>query len=262
MFFRNIYLAFYLFFRLSLAALISVSMDNTVPTHPDGNPKIYLWSSIATFNSDLSDGQIVAIAEDGYKSMLQGAFANNYEEQMPFVMTALAHKVENGPTTVYLASSAKGSGSLVYKVTKYMNKPCNGAVWGRVPNSLKNALDTCKNDLSTSAKQHQFDAKCGEMNALLEVYASTQIDPRSMGGHFRIVTWQGRYTDTGIYRGGRIKAPCWKDDGIGCSDTLEALTFDMDVIKTQRESYANNMPVSVTSQGIFRSEVSRAQSRG
>ncbi|KAJ5594251.1 uncharacterized protein N7459_000459 [Penicillium hispanicum] len=252
MLFQKIYLLFFLILDLSAAAVIKVFRDYSAPNYAGSDDSIYLWSSIATFNSYPTDGQVVKIAEDAYKSMLSDAWYNVDPERIPSVMTAMAYQSGRSRWEVYLASSARGTDSLIYEVTKAMNEPRNGAVWDTVPTSLKNALSACSRE--STEKQHQFDAKCGEMNVMLEVAVNTRRDPADMASRSRIVSWQGQYNgENGRYRGGSIKPPCWSESGkgFGCRDTLRQLASNIDVLTADRESYANNMPVLVVPQPMF-----------
>ncbi|KAL4889135.1 hypothetical protein BDV59DRAFT_205554 [Aspergillus ambiguus] len=247
---RKIFLLLFLILDLSLAELIRVFRDTSAPNYAGSEDSIYLWSAVATFNKEVTNGQLVQIAEDGFKSMLANAYGSVDPGRIPLVMTAMAHQDSNSQWTVYLASSTKGRESLVYQVTKSTRgKRRCGLVWETVPQSLKNALDTCSRD--TGAAQHQFDAKCGEMSALLEIAARTGEDPQSIAASSKIVTWQGFYDDEGNYQNGRIKAPCWSGGNFGCKDTLAALASTIEVVRGGRESYANNQPVSVVFQPLF-----------
>jgi hypothetical protein len=202
----------------------------------------------------------VQIAEDGFKSMLLNAWGSVDPNRIPLVMTAIVHENENKQWDVYLASSTKGKESLVYEVTKSSRgKQRCGIVWETVPTSLKNALDTCSRE--TGVGQHQFDAKCGEMTALLEIASKTGQDPRDIAASSRIVTWQGYYNDEGVYERGRIKAPCWSEGNFGCRDTLRALSSSIQVVNTARQSYANNQPVGISFQPMFRGYETGAQQR-
>ncbi|KAJ5716030.1 uncharacterized protein N7483_013211 [Penicillium malachiteum] len=182
MIFRNIYLFFFLAFNLSLAEFIKVYQDKTLPTNTKtGKPSIYIWTSIAIFDTFLSPGKVVSVAEDGYESMLKGAYESEDEEiiaRVPLVITAIAYSnPEKTNTIVYLASSAKGTGSLIYEVTKRTESkknPCKGVLWDTVPDTVSNALNACKKEVKRKGAQHQFDAKCGEIQCNVGGYCQPQ----------------------------------------------------------------------------------------
>lgn len=120
-----------------------------------------------------------------------------------------------------------------------------------MPEELRDAIDACKR--VSGAERHRFDAKCGEMNAFLELFMRTGQDVSAIADRSRIVAWQGRLNEQGDYVGGSIKDPCWVDGGFGCSDVLAQLSQSIEVIskRTRRESYVDNMPESVDFQPLF-----------
>lgn len=260
----KIFLLLFLVLDLSFAALIQVWRDTSAPSVERDPDSLYLWTSVATFDKKVTDGQLVSIAEDGYRSMLASAWNNIQTRRLPTVMSAMVHQESEDRWIVYLASSVKGKKSLYYPVNKGNENPSSqdpnrrrcGRVFPSIPTSLKNALNQCRSN-SQQTDQHTNDAKCGEMSILLEVAARTGRDPLRVANEpgTRIVAWRGGYSDSGEYLPGRSKiAPPCSTDGFGCDQTMKALTPNLDPIKNRipREDYlSRNAPLRVEPQELF-----------
>ncbi|KAL4807650.1 hypothetical protein BDV18DRAFT_106611 [Aspergillus unguis] len=264
--FRKILLFLFLILNLALAndnpqpegEEIKVYRDTSAPNYIGEKDSIFLWSAVATFKRELTDGQLVAVAEDGYKSMLENIKNSNDVDlrRIPLVMVAMMHQAPDRQWTVYLASSAKGTASLIYKVREAIDKKGEcGEFWDTVPEDLKEALRECSKE--TGYSYHKNGGSCGEMNVLLEVAAGRE-DPKRIASESTIVAWEGSQRK-GVYKKGKVKAPCSDEGKYGCKDTLQALTDGIRVIEPKDdqdkgptpEPYTGNMPVSVKYQPLW-----------
>lgn len=236
---------------LALAVDLRVYQDTSCPNYANDPNSIFLWSSIASFASRPSDGQMVQMVSDAWLSMYNDAVDNNIEaDKVPFVMSALALQNPAGRWEVYFASSARGTQSLIYQYSKRERYQCND-MWDTVPHDLEVAINQCARNPSD---RHVFDAKCGEINALLDLYLRTDdASILSLVNGARSVAWQGNVED-GQYDG-EIKNPCWSrsDSEFGCRDVLQVWGNRISVVPkgTAPESYDRNQPVSVDFQPLF-----------
>lgn len=238
--------------NVAFATLIHVYRDTSCPTFVGGPHTVYLWSAVATFAHRPTNGQIVQLAEDAWRSMLEDVIENGIaRSRLPTVMSALALQNDNNVWEIYFASSSKGTASLVYNYGQASQYAC-GDQWDTVPEELRNAINACS--AQAGGERHRFDAKCGEMNVFMELYMRTGQDISKLADRSRTVAWAGQLDDSGNYASGSIWDPCWTSgQRFGCSNVLEALSKQIEVIPkdTQRESYTDNMPVSVDFQPLF-----------
>lgn len=250
MLFTRILTSLLLLINSVFAVDLGVYRDTSCPNYIGDSDSVYLWSSVATFGQRPSNGQIVQLAEDAWLSMFKYVKTYNLSpNRLPKVMSALAYQNENNVWEIYFASSSKGSSSLVYNYGEATDSSC-GDKWDTVPEELRNAIDTCARQ--SGEERHVFDAKCGEMNALLMLFMRTGQDVSQIAARSRIVAWQGNVDAAFEYSGGFIKRPCFQG-GFGCSQVLSELSPGITVIpkNTQKESYFYNMPVSVDFQPLF-----------
>lgn len=236
---------------LTVAVYLHVYRDTSCPNFIGQPDSVYLWSAVATFAREPENGEIVSLAEDAWKSMYKAVRRYNVpSNRLPTVMSALAAQNDNGVWEIYFASSSKGTSSLVYTYGEASEYAC-GDKWDTVPREMRDAIDQCS--ASSGAERHRFDAKCGEMNAFLELFMRTGQDVSAIAGRSKIVAWQGKVDENGEYVGGFIKDPCWIEGGFGCSDVLRALSASIEVIpkRTRKLSYTEKMLVSVDFQPLF-----------
>lgn len=243
----------FLIFELLLAVEIQVYRDTSIPNFLKNENSVFLWSGVAKFNHRVTNGQLVQIAEDATKSMYANAVKSVDPAKIPLVMSAMVYNASETEWTVYLASSSKGPRSAIYPWTKPREDKRCGQMRSTVPKSLQDALTDCARNAET--KQHVFDAKCGEMNVLLEVAVETGKDPKTIAASpdSRIVAWQGNFNEKNEYVGGRIKGPCNAPGEFGCRETLQAFTEGLKALstRTEKRSYAQNKPVSMEFVPLF-----------
>lgn len=119
----------------------------------------------------------------------------------PSVMAAFGTQTKPDEWTVYLASSAPGSQSLVYNYDTRTRHTC-GSIWDTVPNELGNVISQCSRN---PTDRHMFDAKCGEINALINYYVRAGESVASLEGKDgRMVAWKGTLDEDLEYKGGNV----------------------------------------------------------
>lgn len=212
---------------------LDVFRDKTVrPKHPKPPGfDSYLWSSIATFKDDLTDGNLVQIADDAHKIMRDHWKSEKIDvRKQPTVMTAL--KVGRD---VYLASSVKGNPPVLYQNRRDNNG--DGSINEGVPDELKYALTACLNNRGHKEPQHQNEAQCGEV---MTIFAWIKKNPGKTIADQNgvIVAWEYKVDpQTKKVTANGIKPPCNSRDYWGCRSLLPKLNL-RDVKKdTKGEPY-------------------------
>ena len=250
---KTIYFFIFLF-TLAFAAELLVYRDTSISNFVDDDKAVHLWSAVATFGESPSDGQLVKLAEDAWRLMADQTIEQNIKERFrPTVMAAFGMQTKPDEWTVYLASSAPGTQSLVYNYDTRTQQTC-GSIWDTVPSELGNVISRCSRH---PTDRHMFDAKCGEINALINYYVRTGESVASLAGKDgRMVAWRGFLDDNTEYEGGHIIPPCWDntETNFGCSDVLQKYaTTNIRIVnkRTQGESYECNLPQSVDFQPVF-----------
>lgn len=246
---------FFIFlFTLALATELRVYRDKSISEFAGDDDAVYLWSAVATFGESPRDGQLVQLAEDAWRLMADQIRDQDIEVQRrPTVMSAFGMQTKPNEWTVYLASSARGSQSLVYNYDTRTHQSC-GSIWDTVPHELQQVISQCSRN---PTDRHMFDAKCGEINALINYYVRTGESVVSLGGKdARMVAWRGFLDEDLEYQGGNVIPPCWDstENYFGCSDVLRKYgTTNIQIVnkRTERESYECNMPLSVDFQPVF-----------
>lgn len=250
---KTIYFFIFLF-TLAFAAELRVYRDTSISEFAGDDDAVYLWSAVATFGESPRDGQLVKLAEDAWRLMADQSIDEGIDRQRrPSVMAAFGMQTKPDEWTVYLASSAPGSQSLVYNYDTRTRHTC-GSIWDTVPNELGNVISQCSRN---PTDRHMFDAKCGEINALINYYVRAGESVASLEGKDgRMVAWKGTLDEDLEYKGGNVIPPCW--DGteryFGCSDVLQKYgTTNIRIVdkRTQSESYDCNLPQSVDFQPVF-----------
>lgn len=192
----------------------------------------YLWSSIATFSGDLSDGNLVQIADDAHKIMRDHWQSEKIDiTKQPTVMTAL--KVGR---SVYLASSTKGNPPVVYQ--RRRGQDGKGDVKKGVPDELANALTACLNNRGNKEPQHQNEAQCGEVMAIFawikQNPGKTIADQNGV-----IVAWEYKVDpQSKKVTANGIKPPCNSKNYWGCQSLLPKLNIREVKEGTNGESYS------------------------
>lgn len=253
---RRISLLFLFLLELSLAAFVAVQQDTGLANRI-GSQKALVWTSVLTFDQEVTEQQLTGIARDGFISMLENLInANMGTKWLPKIMTALTHEdpKEKGKWIVYLSSSTRSKDSLVYEVSSAdRNAERCGKMRSLVPQQLQDTFSACQ--LGTGHAQHQNDANCGETGVLLLMAARTGDAQLEAARKSKVVAWKGTLGANKAYESGRIEPPCpLSDRGFGCANTLDTLAKEMTIVSTEEHfqdsdpndaEYTNNMPTNV-----------------
>ncbi|PLB34372.1 uncharacterized protein BDW47DRAFT_78296 [Aspergillus candidus] len=203
----------------------------------------YLWSSIATFTDDLTDGNLVQIADDAHKRMRDHWKTERIDiTKQPTVMTAL--KVGR---SVYLASSTKGNPPVVYE--RRRGQDGKGDVKKAVPDELANALTACLNSRGSKEPQHQNEAQCGEVMA---IFAWIKLNPGQKISDQKavIIAWEYKEDpQSKKVTANGIKPPCNSRDFWGCKSLLPKLKIREVKKGTKGEPYSK--PTEIRQQELL-----------
>ncbi|PLB36792.1 uncharacterized protein BDW47DRAFT_108074 [Aspergillus candidus] len=200
----------------------------------------WMWSALAKFDKEVTDGQMVQIVEDAFASMVDRWSKEDIKGYgKPKVMTALRKGNE-----VYIASSAKGKHLIVYQS---FDKKVDG-IQGHVPKSLANALTACWNNAQGDKEHHSNDANCGEIMTAWAYFVEKLDEGNSEDVNLKgakTVTWELSLQEVEKdgekvkERVGKIKPPCGNanDNKWGCHSVIQELGVEAIPEGTKGEKY-------------------------
>lgn len=264
----------FLVLHIALAVDIAVQRDTSTARKLGGDGTSYVWTGTAEFGKKVTDGQLVTICEDAFKSMaasMREHMPDIGNKKIPGVMVAMVYEADPGNKwKVYLASSAKGTKNIVYAAKTSTRDQADCAVTNDfLPKQFRDELENCRADWSNNGDnpRHRNDASCGEQNTLLMIFAEQGKMPEITKETSSIVAIAGRIKDKmekdeegnevvlkKQYIGGKVIPPCTEDGGYGCDEVLKKYFGENINVITEaqeKEPYTDNQAVNVGFQPIF-----------